>query len=258
MSYRLLLTFTLGLFVFCCGGNAYAASSELSERLTQAEADLKNARESLHVAHQELGEKTETIALLEKALEKSPSARRKKGGSPEEVNRLKRELRAANAKIRSLEEKVEVVAVAAAKKREDAANAEAKGAAERKAALKKVKDKMAEARKVEVPHAAAAPEIFRVIYDSNSAASLDGRGKALKWVESKLKKKSGAKFEIQGQANDTKFEEANRAIAENRAKFLASFLRVSGVPPASIVSVSGAESSESGADGRIVEVIGIP
>lgn len=229
----------LSLLFVGFGATVFAEPSETAKRLAQAEADLKNARESLHVAHQELGEKTETINRLERALEKAPGARRKKAGSAEEVALLKRELQAAKATIKRLEEKIELDAAAAGKR----ANA-AKVAAE--------------AEKVKKGPVPKAPEIFRVSYDLNSAASLEGREKALKWIQEKIRERPGGGFEIQGYANDTEYEEANRSIAGNRAKFLASFLRVSGIPADSIVKVSGQVSGETGAAGRIVEVIRAP
>ncbi|MDF1739511.1 MAG: hypothetical protein P1U86_10165 [Verrucomicrobiales bacterium] len=255
MSFRLFSASIFSLWVFCQASIVIAAPTETAERLAQAEADLDKARESLHVAHQELGEKTEKINRLERLLEKSPGARRKKEGSGKEVGQLKRDLQAANARIRELETKIKRDADAA-KKREVAKKAEA-----RKAELKKVEAQMAEAKRIgeaDLSDAAEAPEIFRVNYEVNSAANLEGRELALKWIQGKLKKNSGARFEIRGQANDTAFKEANRAIAENRANFLASFLRVGGVPADSLVEVSGEGVASAGAAGRIVEVFLLP
>ena len=255
MSHRLLPVLILSFFVFCGSSTVFAEPTETAKRLAQAEADLKKARESLHVAHQELGEKTEMINRLERLLGKSPGERKEKEAPEDEMRRLTLELQAANSKIRELERKseLEVVAASAAKEKVLAAKAEA-----RKAELKKVEAQMAEAKKIGASRAAAAPEIYRVSYELNSAASLEGRELALKWIQGKMRENSGARFEIRGRANDTEFKEANRAIAGNRANFLASFLRVGGVPRDSLVTVSGDESAESGAAGRIVEVMMVP
>ncbi len=252
MSHRSLFVLILGLFVFCQGVTAFAEPTETAKRLAQAEVDLEKARESLHEAHQELGKKAEAINRLERLLEKSPGGREKKEAPAEGMSQLKRELEAANARIRALENEIELEAVAA-KRREAAVKAEL-----RRLELREVKAQMAEAKEIEVSHLAAEPEIFRVSYDLNSAANLEGRERALKWIQGKLEKNREVRFEIRGQANDTGFKEANRVIAENRANFLASFLRVSGVPPRSIVDVAGGESVESGSAGRIVEVTLVP
>ena len=256
MSFRLFSLFLFGFSVLFFGGfNAYAAS-ELSERLAQAEADLKKARESLHVAHQELGEKTEEIRKLKKALEKSPAARRRKD-SAEAVSKLKSELQVATVTIRNLQKEIEGNA-AATKRARAATKSDAKVATDGKVDGKKAEAMQVVDRKVEPPRAASATEVFTVEYDLNSAASLEGRESALKWIQAKLKKNPGVKFEIRGKSNDREFKEANRAIAGNRANFLASFLRVSGVPSEVIAKISGDVSSEDGAAGRIVEVIKVP
>lgn len=252
MSIRLLSVSIFSLLLFCQASVVFAASTEMAERLAQAEADLEKARESLHVAHQELGEKTEKINRLERALEKSPGARRKKEGSGKEVVKLKRDLEAANARIQELEKKLKLEGEAA-RKREAALKAEA-----RKAEVKKVEAQIAEAKRIGEADAVKEPESFRVNYELNSAANLEGRELALKWIQGQLKKNSGARFEIRGQANDTAYKEANRSIAENRANFLASFLRVGGVPADSLVEVSGREVAGAGAAGRIVEVVLVP
>lgn len=80
------------------------------------------------------------------------------------------------------------------------------------------------------PAPAAGSAVATVIYDKGSGANLKGRDEALEKVRAALKQNPGAKFSITGHADDTPYPVANQEISENRAKFLASYLRTNGIP----------------------------
>ena len=80
------------------------------------------------------------------------------------------------------------------------------------------------------PAPAAGSAVATVIYDKGSGANLKGRDEALEKVRAALKQNPGAKFSITGHADDTPYPVANQEISENRAKFLAAYLRTNGIP----------------------------
>jgi outer membrane protein OmpA-like peptidoglycan-associated protein len=80
------------------------------------------------------------------------------------------------------------------------------------------------------PPAAGSSVVATVVYDKGSGANLKGRDDALGKVRAALKHNPGAKFTITGHADDTPYPVANQEISENRAKFLAAYLRTNGIP----------------------------
>src|SRR5690606_16235822 len=96
------------------------------------------------------------------------------------------------------------------------------------------------------------PGSITVRYDENSAANLEGREKVLRWIEDRMKE--GAKnFSIEGFANDSEYPETCGVIANNRAKYLAGYLVLKGIPDSSL-SISASVSDAEGERGRSVVV----
>jgi outer membrane protein OmpA-like peptidoglycan-associated protein len=94
------------------------------------------------------------------------------------------------------------------------------------------------------------PAVFEVDYEVKSAVNYEGRDKALAWVKEQLAVNPSGSFEVLGWANDSPYAEVNATIAANRAKYLADYLTLSGIPKDRIVSVKAGE-GESGPRARI-------
>lgn len=93
---------------------------------------------------------------------------------------------------------------------------------------------------------------FEVVYEANSAVNYDGREKALTWLREQMEESPTLTFEVLGWADDSTYPEANRTIAANRAKYLADYLVLSGIPRERIVSVGVGE----GKGGRRARILG--
>lgn len=85
------------------------------------------------------------------------------------------------------------------------------------------------------------PAVFEVDYEAKSAVNYEGRDKALAWVKEQLAVDALGTFEVLGWANDSPYAEVNATIATNRAKYLADYLTLSGIPKDRIVSVKAGE-----------------
>lgn len=96
---------------------------------------------------------------------------------------------------------------------------------------------------------------FIVAYERNSAANYEGREAALAEVRKRLQLDPETGLEIVGTANDSKHLEANRAVAFNRARYLADFLVSRGVPREAILSLRGDASEVEGKAGRIARIV---
>lgn len=94
---------------------------------------------------------------------------------------------------------------------------------------------------------------FEVLYDANSAVNYEGRDRALAWMRAQITGPSSLRFEVRGWADDSEYPEANRTIAMNRAKFLADYLVLSGIPREKVVSV-GVGEGKGGRRARILSV----
>jgi len=101
------------------------------------------------------------------------------------------------------------------------------------------------------------PVVFEVDYEAKSAVNYEGREKALVWVKEQLAANPSSSFEVLGWANDSPYAEVNQTIATNRAKYLADFLTLSGVPKGCIVSVKAGE-GEQRPRARITALRGTP
>lgn len=82
---------------------------------------------------------------------------------------------------------------------------------------------------------------FEVVYEANSAVNYEGRENALAWLREQLGENPDFTFQVLGWADDSTYPEANRTIAANRAKYLADYLVLSGIPRERIFSVGVGE-----------------
>jgi outer membrane protein OmpA-like peptidoglycan-associated protein len=101
------------------------------------------------------------------------------------------------------------------------------------------------------------PAVFELDYEAKSAVNYDGREKALAWMEQQLAANPSGSFEVIGWANDSPYAEVNVTIATNRAKYLADYLTLSGIPKDRIVLVTAGE-GEGGRRARITALPGAP
>lgn len=214
---------TVSVLLFACSLQVRADNElGLRQRLKEMDTQLKAARESVHRAQVEMAKKAERIEELEGELKRMP---RSAGDSSEsELRREIADLRKKNAKL-------------------------SKQLTERKKKAEMPSKKVAKKPKKDT---SKSRESITISYDKNSAANYEGREMVLRWIEAHME--SGAKkFSIMGGANDSVHRDANVVIANNRAKFLADFLIMKGVPEESL-SVSGKFSDAEDEKGRFVVV----
>jgi len=83
---------------------------------------------------------------------------------------------------------------------------------------------------------------FEIDYEAGSAVNYEGREKALAWVKAQLEANPAGTFEVVASANDRTYAEVNETIATNRARYLADYLILSGVPEDRFVSVTNGDS----------------
>lgn len=93
---------------------------------------------------------------------------------------------------------------------------------------------------------------FEVVYEANSAVNYEGREKALTWLREQVEANPAITFQVLGWADDSTYPEVNRTIAANRAKYLADYLVLSGIPRERIISVGVGE----GKGGRRARILG--
>ncbi len=195
-------------------------------RLRETEKELEHAREELHEAMKELAAQKEKVEELEKQLKDLDSPK-------PEGDRGKKD----------------------GKKESKKAKPEAK-----KPEAKKPESKKSEASKK--PEAAKkpqpAPRLFSFTFEEKKAANLEGREDALQWVRTQLERNPAVRIRITAQANDSEYAETNQTIAENRARFLADYLALSGIDRQVLAEVKGEVSQQKGEAGRrvLLEVVG--
>lgn len=230
MKFPLSSLVALSVFLIAQPAHVLAdAERGARKKLKQMETQLKAARESVHEAQKELGRKAEQIEKLEKQIKEC-------GGS--EDGKMGRE-------IEALRKKNERLAKQLAKTKKDLI-------ASRKSSAKKAKTAKKTKNKETKPSAPDRPKSITIRYEEGSAANYEGREKVLRWIEARMEK-GAEKFSISGSANDSEHEQANEVIALNRAKFLADFLVLEGIPEGAL-SVSGEVADAKGNGGRAVEV----
>lgn len=226
MIPRLLLSAStaalFGLLLISTTSGALAdAEGDLKKRVKTLERELDRSRDKLHEAQRELAAKADHIEALERELKD----RKERGkDSP------KRERKVMEKEGRD------------------------KTTAKRPPSPPKP-GIPAQARKEESPArvATSAPS-YSVTYAAKSAVNYEGREEALAWAKEQLRAHPEAKLKFEGRANDSEYPEVNRLIATNRARYLADYLRLSGIPAAAIGSVSGAISKEGDPKGKRCEV----
>jgi len=230
------------------------ALQELREVLAKTRVELEKARESLHEAHKELGSKAETISTLEAKLssvtaqlEKAHEELKKSGPATDTLAKQERQLEAGRKKVAELQAEIKAL-----EKKATSAIAAAKDSAKAK-----------QPSKAEVPKKTPAPSKTPVIdsisYDLASAVNYPERDRALKEVSEALKKSPKAKVEIIGHADDSSYAETNEDVSNNRAKFLAAYFVINGIPEERIV-VKGLGNTEplKGQANRRVEITILP
>lgn len=102
------------------------------------------------------------------------------------------------------------------------------------------------------PEPATGDDRFEVAYTEHSAVSYEGREAALAWLRHQIERDPAFAVRIVGTANDSRYPDANQSIADNRAKFLADYLAINGIPRAAIVSLDGEVSEKANEAGRTV------
>ncbi|HRQ89579.1 MAG TPA: hypothetical protein PLA50_12320, partial [Bacteroidia bacterium] len=160
---------------------------------------------------------------------------------------LRSRLRIAHRELESLRSSLHeaLVELAARDERIEALEATLNGAGETSAPLVAKAEKKADTEARPAPPTEPAPkpepEIgdsrFEVIYAEHSAVSYEGREAALAWLSRQIERDPAFTVRIVGTANDSRYPDANQDIAGNRAKFLADYLAMHGIPRTAIVSL---------------------
>lgn len=237
-----------------------AASSfadEKKDRHRRSAEEVEHLRESLHDAQRELAKRNERIEDLEKELVASKSGPKPcedcKSKASGERDRKKGAVETAAA-AKPVKAKVE------AKKAEARKAPEAKPAKPAKTAQAvpaKPAAKPQPPKAAPKPAAKPQPRLHTLCYAKNSAANLEGRDAALAWAREQLKGKPGLALKIVGSANDSEYPEVNRAIAGNRARFLADYFVISGMPREAIAATEGVVAKTAADAGRsaVIQVV---
>lgn len=271
---RRILTVAVAI-LFPLGGDC-SAESYRDERLRELSGDLSRSRESLHRAHRELARKADRIAELEALLKENgiaiPAERKP---DPEKGQSIAdQKLSEAISKIKALEKRLveqegdgdsvpeaEVTgkrggrsSQSVAKEKEESEMVPGGKTIPEKADVAergKMADSSVEAKPEERKESAGKPEkdkprgaMILIHYDADSAVNLEGREKALEFVQRVLKRSPGAVFRVEGGADDSEFETSDRVIAENRAKFLVKYLQYREIPVEVFREVTGVSSRE--------------
>jgi len=235
------------------------ALQELRESLEKSRAELERTRESLHEAHKELGSKAETISTLEAKLssvtaqlEKAREELKKSGPAADTLAKQERQLEAGRKKVAELQAEIKAL-----EKKATTAIAAAKDSAKAKQPSKAMASKAEVPKKT--PASSKTPVIEPISYDLASAVNYPERDRALKEVAEALKKSPKAKVEIIGHADDSSYAETNEDVSNNRAKFLAAYFVINGIPEERIL-VKGLGNTEplKGQANRRVEITILP
>lgn len=235
---------------------ALSSGEEPQSRADRIEGELARARQSLHQAHRELAQKAEEIARLEAALAKEGGNAEGGNRSTTDGNSAKEEgARPGDGKGEStprqvgmedrLERRVETLKRKLAAQREE---------------NRELAEKLAVATESEKRNdSAGSTPRYEVSHDRNSAVNYEGRNAALAFVREQVEADPAVRFRVTGFANDSRYAEANRVAARNRAQFLVAFLERNGVDSERFESVDWeVAESEAGAGGRLatIEVVG--
>lgn len=213
------LTLPLAAVAFLTFTIAQGAPSDRDGRnkLRETEKELEHTRDNLHEAMKELANQKEKIEDLEKALREKESGGKREGREKKMAKKEDKE---------------------AAKKPDTAKKPEA--------------PKSEPARKPQ-----PVPRLFSFTCEEKKAANLEGREAALNWVRAQIERNAAVRLRITGHANDSEYGDTNQDIADNRARFLADYLAVSGIDRKVLAEVKGEVSKQKGEAGRrvLVEVL---
>lgn len=217
---------------------AAANDRDLRGKLRETEKELDHVRDNLHEAMKELAEQKEKVEDLEKALreekERSRRSDRERAEREKREDREKKDSRKENAKT--------------------AAKPESKSVAKTEPKPEpKESPKVAPAKKAQ-----PAPRLFSFTCGEKQGADLEGREAALTWLRAQLERDPALRVRITGHANDSEYPVTNQTIADNRARFLADYLALSGIPRQVLAEVKGEVSGQKGEAGRrvLLEVVG--
>jgi hypothetical protein len=211
--------FLAGLAFVGMGATAFADKKEDTKaRPRQLEQELKKARQDLHEAHRELGERADRIHELEKRLKdadggQQPEAKYDRERLRSQLIEIQDQLQDARRENRELEKKL---SEANSEKKQPTKEAEGKN----------------ESKKPGGSGRSGSGERERVLlvaYEVRSAVNLVGRDEAVGFVSGWVRKKPSVRFRIEAGADDTDYATADRDIAQNRANFLMDYLGLHGV-----------------------------
>lgn len=207
---------------------------DLRGKLRETEKELDHARDNLHEAMKELAEQKEKVEDLEKALREEKERSRRS-----DRERAEREKREDREKKEARKEGAKTVAKPEAKPQPKPQPQES--------------PKIAPARKAQ-----PAPRLFSFTCGEKQGANLEGREAALTWLRAQLERDPALRVRITGHANDSEYPVTNQTIADNRARFLADYLALSGIHRQVFAEVKGEVSGQKGEAGRrvLLEVVG--
>lgn len=188
--------------------------------------------------------------------EESGEAKRRLRAAEKEIEELRDDLHEAHRELASKSERIEIL-----EKELQVLRNRKPGSDARKPASRESKPEVNEAARKPAREMKAAPSkrekatpSFVVQYEAKSAVNYEGREEALVWVKSRLKQSPGARLILTGWANDTEYPETNREVAENRARYLADYLELSGISRECLV-VETSRGSREGEAGRQVHIL---
>jgi len=191
--------------------------------------------------------------------ENSEEAKKRLRAAEKEVEHLRDNLHEAQRELASKSERIEDLEKELIAAKGNGKNSEATRKREKDKRPPMTSDAGKKRRVPEPPKPSPAlrqkPAVFDVAYEAKSAVNYEGREKALAWVKEQLKVNPSGSFEVLGWANDSPYAEVNQTIANNRAKYLADYLTLSGIPKDRIASVKAGE-GESGPRARITALPG--
>lgn len=210
MPFRFSVKFSLLILSFLALSAGARDSDGAREQLRASQRELRKARESLHEAHRELAAKAERITELEAQLKQAERRKAPVTAKPSAK---------PSAKPVTTLERDKAVA----------------GAGEK-------------ARRVE---AGDPLRSFTIQYDRHTAVNYDGREAALHWLrEQPTEGGASVRIHLTGWANESEYPEVNQLIATNRARYLAEFFKIRGIPNEVILTVSGKRSAPGDDNGR--------
>lgn len=219
------------------------AQKELREALEKTRVELEKTRESLHEAHKELGAKAETISTLEAKLssvtaqlEKTREELKKSNSAADTIAKQERQLEAGRKMVADLQAEIKAV-----EKKAASAIAAARDSARVKQPSKAIASREEPGKKSTAT--SKTPVISPITYDHASAVNYAERDRVLGDITEALKKFPNARITITGHADDSNYTQTNNDVSTNRAKFLAAYLVIMGIPEEKI-SIKGMGNSK--------------